>query len=200
MYIHSFNHIHKYIYPSPFAEVSFHLFIALKLSGENLPVVPSRESNSGLPYSKPTLYENDFAYLNEGIIWWLCYKSRIRRSINKVFFVSAALQSRKCLIENLTGTFKRAGFVTWHSRSSFRFVHTQRYIWNIIPVWRADLKTYFLRRRRKEEKRRRDGTRGRASSWIFSISSRSRPHTVKKRFASFPSPARMSLPNSPSRE
>jgi hypothetical protein len=40
-YIHSFNHIH----PSPFAEVPLHIFIAGKLSGKNLPVVPSRESN-----------------------------------------------------------------------------------------------------------------------------------------------------------
>ncbi len=30
-----------YIYPSP--------FIACKLSGKNLPVVPSQESNSGVP-------------------------------------------------------------------------------------------------------------------------------------------------------
>jgi hypothetical protein len=52
-YIHSFNHIH----PSSFAEVSLHIFIAGKLSGKNLPVVPSRESISGLPYSKPTRYQ-----------------------------------------------------------------------------------------------------------------------------------------------
>jgi hypothetical protein len=52
-YIHSFNHIH----PSSFAEVSLHIFIAGKLSGKNLPVVLSRESNSGLPYSKPTRYQ-----------------------------------------------------------------------------------------------------------------------------------------------
>ncbi len=56
--IHSFNHIHTiHIYPSPVAEVFLHLFIAGTLSGKNLPVVPSRESNSGLPYSKPTRYQ-----------------------------------------------------------------------------------------------------------------------------------------------
>jgi hypothetical protein len=55
-YIHSITFIH-YIYPSPFAEASLHFLIACKLSGKNLPVVPSRESNSGLPYSKPTCYQ-----------------------------------------------------------------------------------------------------------------------------------------------
>jgi hypothetical protein len=43
--------------PSPFAEASLHFFIACLLSGDDLPVVPSRESNSGLPYSKPTRYQ-----------------------------------------------------------------------------------------------------------------------------------------------
>ncbi len=55
-YIHSITFI-QYIYPSPFAEASLHFFIACLLSGEYLPVVPSRESNSGLPYSKPTRYQ-----------------------------------------------------------------------------------------------------------------------------------------------
>ncbi len=40
-YIHSITFI-QYIYQSPFAEVSLHLFIAFKLSGINLPVVPGR--------------------------------------------------------------------------------------------------------------------------------------------------------------
>jgi hypothetical protein len=44
----------QYIHPSPFAEASLHIFIAFVLSGENFPVGPSRESNSGLPFSKPT--------------------------------------------------------------------------------------------------------------------------------------------------
>jgi hypothetical protein len=52
-----FYNIHTFIqsqniHPSPFAEASLHFFIANVLSGENFPVVPSRESNSGLPYSK----------------------------------------------------------------------------------------------------------------------------------------------------
>jgi hypothetical protein len=47
--INSFIHIHTiHIYTQPFAG---------KLSGKNLPVVPSRESNSGLPYSKPMRYQ-----------------------------------------------------------------------------------------------------------------------------------------------
>ncbi len=42
---------------SPFAEASLHFLIAFVLSGENLPVVPSRESVPGLPSSKPTRYQ-----------------------------------------------------------------------------------------------------------------------------------------------
>jgi hypothetical protein len=60
MYIHSITFI-QYIYPSPFAEASLHLLITCKLSGKNLPVVPSQESNSGLPYSKPTCYQQSHA-------------------------------------------------------------------------------------------------------------------------------------------
>ncbi len=59
-YIHSFNHI-QYIYPSPFAVVFFHILIACKLRGKNLPGVPSWESNSGLPYSMPTRYQLRYA-------------------------------------------------------------------------------------------------------------------------------------------
>ena len=44
----------QYIHPSPFVEASLHILIACVLSGGNFPVGPSRESNSGLPYSKPT--------------------------------------------------------------------------------------------------------------------------------------------------
>jgi hypothetical protein len=59
LFIMIFYNIHKfirsqYIHPSPFAEASLHILIAYVLSGENFPVVPSRESNSGLPYCKPT--------------------------------------------------------------------------------------------------------------------------------------------------
>ena len=55
LYIHRFIQS-QFIHPSPFAEASLHFFIACMLSGEDLPVVPSREPNSGLPYSKPTRY------------------------------------------------------------------------------------------------------------------------------------------------
>ncbi len=51
-YIQSSNHIHTYI-----RRVLSHLLIAWQLSGTDLPVVPSRESNSGLPSSKPTRYQ-----------------------------------------------------------------------------------------------------------------------------------------------
>ncbi len=40
-YIHSFNHIIQYIYLLPFAVASLHILIACKLSGKNLPEVPS---------------------------------------------------------------------------------------------------------------------------------------------------------------
>jgi hypothetical protein len=53
LYIHTFIQS-QIIHTSPFAKASLHFFIACMLSGEDLPVVPSRESNSGLPYSKPT--------------------------------------------------------------------------------------------------------------------------------------------------
>ncbi len=56
-YIHSFNHIHIIIYSSSFAEASVDFLIACMLSGKHLPVVPSRESNYGLPYSKLTRYQ-----------------------------------------------------------------------------------------------------------------------------------------------
>ncbi len=56
-YIHSLYSFIQYIYQSPYAGASLHLLIAWKLSGKALPVVPSRESNSGLPYSKPTRYQ-----------------------------------------------------------------------------------------------------------------------------------------------
>jgi hypothetical protein len=54
LYIHTIIQSHSY---NTFAEVSLHLLIACKLSGTDLPVVPSRESNSGLPSSKPTRYQ-----------------------------------------------------------------------------------------------------------------------------------------------
>ncbi len=56
-YIHSITVTFiQHIYPSPFCGVSLHFLIACKLSGKNLSVVPSQESNSDLPYSKPTRY------------------------------------------------------------------------------------------------------------------------------------------------
>ncbi len=55
-YIYSITFI-QYIHPSPFAKVPFHLLIAGQLSGKNLLGAPSRESNPGLPYSKPTHYQ-----------------------------------------------------------------------------------------------------------------------------------------------
>jgi hypothetical protein len=46
LYIHTFIQS-QFIHPSPFAEASLHFFIACMLSGEDLPVVPSRESKPG---------------------------------------------------------------------------------------------------------------------------------------------------------
>jgi hypothetical protein len=57
MYIHSFNHIHTTHLSVAIRRglsLSLHRFEA---QWESLPVVPSRESNSGLPYSKPTRYQ-----------------------------------------------------------------------------------------------------------------------------------------------
>ncbi len=49
------------IHPSPFTEVSLHLFIASRLSWLILPSVPSRELNSGLLYSTPSQYQLSYA-------------------------------------------------------------------------------------------------------------------------------------------
>jgi hypothetical protein len=57
IYIHSFNHIHTTHLSVAICRglsPSLHRFEA---QWESLPVVPSRESNSGLPYSKPMLYQ-----------------------------------------------------------------------------------------------------------------------------------------------
>jgi hypothetical protein len=53
----------QYIHPSPFAVVPLHLLILIadQLTGKNLPGVPSRVSNSGLPHSKPTHYQLSYA-------------------------------------------------------------------------------------------------------------------------------------------
>jgi hypothetical protein len=51
-YIHSFNH-NTFIRRHSLKPLTISSSLC-QLSGENLPVVPSRESNSGLPYSKPT--------------------------------------------------------------------------------------------------------------------------------------------------
>jgi hypothetical protein len=59
-YIHSIPFI-QYIRPSSFAVVPLHLLIAGQLGWKNLPGVPSRETNSGLPYGKPTQYQLSYA-------------------------------------------------------------------------------------------------------------------------------------------
>ncbi len=55
-YIHSITFI-QYIHPSPLAKVPLHLLNAGQLSVKNLPIEPSRESNLGLAYSRPTHYQ-----------------------------------------------------------------------------------------------------------------------------------------------
>ncbi len=69
-FIHSIDHTH-----------TIHLSVSIcrlsslcKLSGKTLPVVPSRESNPGLPYSKPTRYQLSHAapwrwQINYSILW-----------------------------------------------------------------------------------------------------------------------------------
>jgi hypothetical protein len=59
LFIFIFYDIHtfiqsQHIYLSPFAVAFLPFLVACMLSGENFPVVPSRELNSGLPYSKST--------------------------------------------------------------------------------------------------------------------------------------------------
>ncbi len=61
-YKHSFHHIltiHSSVATGRGSSPS--LLIACQLSGKTLPVVPCRESNSGLPYSKPTHYHLSYA-------------------------------------------------------------------------------------------------------------------------------------------
>jgi hypothetical protein len=57
MFIFIMNIWMPYSYSSPFAGASLHLLNACKLNGKNLSVLPSRESNTGMPYSKPTRYQ-----------------------------------------------------------------------------------------------------------------------------------------------
>jgi hypothetical protein len=77
-YIHLITFIH-YIYPSPFAIAITISISSSRVSsvGENLPVVPSRESNSGLPYSKPTRYQLCHAAPDFSLAWLeaACYFS-----------------------------------------------------------------------------------------------------------------------------
>ncbi len=82
--IHTYNHtitFIQYIYPSPFTEASLHFFIACLLSGGTLPVVPSRESNSGLPSSKPTRYQLCHAAPFIGVSH-ACHRSYIKYTAN----------------------------------------------------------------------------------------------------------------------
>ncbi len=58
-YIHSFNH-NKFIRRHSLKPLSISSSLC-KLIGENLPVVSSRESNSGLPYSKPARCQRSHA-------------------------------------------------------------------------------------------------------------------------------------------
>ncbi len=62
LYIHTIIQSHSY---NSFAESSLQLLITCQLSGTELPVVPSRESNSGLPSSKSTRYQLSHAAPNQ---------------------------------------------------------------------------------------------------------------------------------------
>jgi hypothetical protein len=81
-YIHLITLIH-HICPSPFAEVSpsLHRFEA---QWENLPVVPSRESISGLPYSKPTLLilKRVMNYSTDSMVYIVIMYSYLEKCVN----------------------------------------------------------------------------------------------------------------------
>ncbi len=51
------QYIHTFLHQWTFAEAPLHSIIAEQLSGRLLPGVPSRDSNSGPPYSEPTCYQ-----------------------------------------------------------------------------------------------------------------------------------------------
>jgi hypothetical protein len=75
--IHTYIHSNSYN-TSPFAEASLHFLIACMLSGKHLPGVPSRESNSGLPYSKPTSYQLSHAAPLTSLCYLVC-SSHLKR-------------------------------------------------------------------------------------------------------------------------
>ncbi len=56
-FISYIQYIHTSLHPWAVAEAPLHFFIAKQLSGRHLPGVPSRDSNSGPPYSEPTCYQ-----------------------------------------------------------------------------------------------------------------------------------------------
>jgi hypothetical protein len=63
-------HIHiLYIHPSSFAEIPLRLLIAGQLGGKNLPGVPSRDSNSGLPFQQADVLQTELRLTLEGIGW-----------------------------------------------------------------------------------------------------------------------------------
>ncbi len=62
-YIQSFTHNIRWG-PSPYLN-------SCRLSGRNLPGVPSRDSNSGLPYSKPAHYQLSCAATYWAALHWL---------------------------------------------------------------------------------------------------------------------------------
>jgi hypothetical protein len=59
--IQSHTFITTFVLHSHYIRRDLSPFIALSLSGKNLPGVPSREFNSGLPYSRPSRYQLSYA-------------------------------------------------------------------------------------------------------------------------------------------
>jgi hypothetical protein len=51
------QYIHTFLHPETFAKAPLHSIIAEQLSGRHLRGMPSRDTNSGPPYSKPTSYQ-----------------------------------------------------------------------------------------------------------------------------------------------
>ncbi len=154
IFIHSFNHIH-----------TVHLSVAIRrglspylhrwsAQWKNLPVVPSRESNSGLPHSKPTLYHWATPHMNvTSMFAYVCILFCLYQRIHffRIYFTVYN-------IEEVSGdTFKAVpvylqctiyvyawwGAIkpSWHSAQLNILTYItllplpQRYLWSIPSIW-----------------------------------------------------------------
>jgi hypothetical protein len=120
-YIHSFTFL-QYIHPSSFAEVSLHLLIAGQLSGKNLPGVPSRESNSGLPSSKPT--HRQLSYVAPS--WATPHPRELRRTLKSY---AAPFEPRRTLVSYAPETYIWYIFakLLWQCVEDFLYIIRKKY-------------------------------------------------------------------------